>query len=308
MFWRQGWENAPELVKHCLRSWKHHNPGWTIHALDGENLSAFVDLGDLAPSPDSGFTVQCLSDFIRFSLLKAHGGVWVDASCLCLRPLDEWLFDHLGSGFFSFERNGRPVLWFMAANRSCPVMDIWLRKARAYWLGCPSRLRTPSAHSGRILRSLWRARRLALGVQPPYRIVDYPLRILGRFINRHPAIYFSWLFRDVLKIVPYLWPYFLFEDICRGQKKKYAHLWRIWDETPKVSGCSFLDLGGLDELFKPAQRHQRKIDEELMPMIKLKWSLDLSKAVPGTFLDYLLMTIPADGESACPSARIDSSS
>ena len=29
MLWLQGRENAPE-VQRCLRSWEHHNQGWTI--------------------------------------------------------------------------------------------------------------------------------------------------------------------------------------------------------------------------------------------------------------------------------------
>ena len=301
IFWEQGWENAPELVKHCLRSWEYCNPGWTIHALDRENYSAFADLRDLAPAPNDDFTVQCLSDVLRLSLLAAHGGIWVDATCLCLRPLDEWLFDHLDSGFFSFERNGYPVLWFIATVSGSRLMNVLLRETHAYWRGCPPRLRAKAAHRGDILQLLRSARRLALGRQSPKRAVDYPLRILGKFINRHAAIYFSWLFRDVLKIVPYLWPYFLFVHIY--QKKKYAHLRQIWDETPKVGDPSYLELGGLDELFKPARCHWHKVDEERMPMIKLTRDLDLAKAVPGTFLDYLLTTIPADGESACPSAR-----
>ena len=40
LFWLQGWENTPELVKRCLRSWEHHNPGWTIRTLDAETLPA----------------------------------------------------------------------------------------------------------------------------------------------------------------------------------------------------------------------------------------------------------------------------
>jgi mannosyltransferase OCH1-like enzyme len=38
----------------------------------------------------------------RLCLLRTHGGVWVDATVFCRRPLDEWLPEHAASGFFAF--------------------------------------------------------------------------------------------------------------------------------------------------------------------------------------------------------------
>ncbi len=102
IFWYQGWENAPELVKRCLRSWQYHNPGWTIRALDRESLSAYVDLGELS-LPMDNCNLAWLSDLVRINLLRTHGSVWGDATTFCRSPLDEWLYDHLDSGFFSFQ-------------------------------------------------------------------------------------------------------------------------------------------------------------------------------------------------------------
>jgi len=30
LFWDSGFQNAPELVQHCLKSWQNKNPGWNI--------------------------------------------------------------------------------------------------------------------------------------------------------------------------------------------------------------------------------------------------------------------------------------
>ena len=79
MFWRQGWDVAPELVRRCLRSWEYHNPGWTIRALDAETLPAYVDLSDFSAASERDFTVQTLSDLLRLGLMSTHGGVWADA-------------------------------------------------------------------------------------------------------------------------------------------------------------------------------------------------------------------------------------
>ncbi len=105
MLWYQGWENAPELVKRCLCSWQHHNRGWTIRALDRETLSRWVDLSELS-LPVENCNLAWLSNLVRINLLRTHGGVWADATAFCRRPLDEWLYDYLGSGFFAFERRG----------------------------------------------------------------------------------------------------------------------------------------------------------------------------------------------------------
>ncbi len=80
MLWHQGWENAPELVKRCLRSWQYHNPGWTIRALDAETLPSWIDLSGFSAAPDRDFTLQSLSNIVRLGLLNEHGGVWADAT------------------------------------------------------------------------------------------------------------------------------------------------------------------------------------------------------------------------------------
>ncbi len=52
ILWLQGRENAPELVKRCLRSWEYHNPGWTIRVLDAETLPAYIDLSGFSATPE----------------------------------------------------------------------------------------------------------------------------------------------------------------------------------------------------------------------------------------------------------------
>ncbi len=289
MFWRQGWDAAPELVRRCLRSWEYHNPGWTIRALDAETLPAYVDLSDFSAAPERDFTVQTLSDLLRLSLMSTHGGVWADATCFCRRPLDEWLFGHLDSGFFSFERDGRPINWFMAAVPGNRAVHTWLREARAYWSDCPpglyASLRTPR----RIDRLVERAHELAKGRVRPAYAVDQALRVAGRWIRRHPEIYFSPLFRNILQHAPYYWFHILFGH-CYA---KHPDMRRIWDDTPKVRAAGLIELGGFEGLCAPLSGSTRRaIDEGLTPAYKLNWRLDLAEAGPGSFLDHLFSTIP----------------
>jgi len=39
---------------------------------------------------------------VRILLLHEFGGIWVDATLLCNRPLDEWLPSTMTEGFFAF--------------------------------------------------------------------------------------------------------------------------------------------------------------------------------------------------------------
>lgn len=95
--------------------------------------------------------IQHKSDMIRSLLLMKFGGIWVDASVLCVKPLSEW-FDYTkpfvtfvrhdnGTREAKFLLNGKPIIdpwitnWFMAAGGKgkTKVMEKIARKFAAYW-------------------------------------------------------------------------------------------------------------------------------------------------------------------------------
>src|ERR1700748_2440425 len=94
--WLQGLDNAPLVVQKCYESWLKHNPYWTITFLDETNIRDFVSL------PDVQITRQSLSDVLRINLLAKYGGIWVDATCYCVKPLDLWIDQYTTQGFFAF--------------------------------------------------------------------------------------------------------------------------------------------------------------------------------------------------------------
>lgn len=290
MLWLQGWENAPELVKRCLCSWQYHNPGWTIRLLDADTLPEWVDLSDFSAAPNEDFLVQSFSNIVRCSLVKTYGGVWVDATCFCLRPLDGWLFNHLRSGFFSFERNGKPCAWFLAAAPGNRAMAAWWDETRAYWIDSPPGLRASLTSPRLVDRAMQRMRLLAWDRLRPKRAVDWPLRTLGKLLAGHPGIHFSPLFRNVLKNAPYYWFHDLFSIYCM----KHPEVRRIWDDTPKIRAAGLIELGEFPGLYAPLSDHARRaIDERHTPVYKLNWRLDWEKVGPGCFLDYLFSTLSA---------------
>ena len=132
MYWHDGEGAAPELVQHCISTWRRHNPDWDVRVLDSSNASDYVDI-DYVPA---GTRLQLVADALRLELLDRYGGVWADVTCLCTGPLADWLMNRLGEGFFAFERPGpdRPLSnWFLASQPGSPLVASWVETSRLYW-------------------------------------------------------------------------------------------------------------------------------------------------------------------------------
>jgi mannosyltransferase OCH1-like enzyme len=136
LYWHQGWDNAPSIVKRCLRSWEEKNRTWMIHKLDASTVRDFVHLPDiLLNEPDLPLCV--LADLIRINLLCDYGGVWADATVYCQRPLDDWISRAANTGFFAFERPvpTRPLSnWFIASAARHGIIEEWRKRANSLWL------------------------------------------------------------------------------------------------------------------------------------------------------------------------------
>lgn len=137
MLWLQGWEQAPEIVWACRRTWENNNPGWTVHALSGADLPHYPPLQTLGPLlTGKRLEPEALSDVIRIALLERFGGVWIDSTVYCLRPLDAWLPQKLSTGFFAFTKpvpERPPSSWFLAATLGHHIVREWYRRVLAYW-------------------------------------------------------------------------------------------------------------------------------------------------------------------------------
>ena len=132
MYWHQGWNNAPDIVKRCAATWQQHNPAWAINLLDAATVAEKVKLPSAAKTLH--LPLPALSDVIRICLLKEYGGVWVDATLWCVRPLDDWLEAVcVPSGFFAYDKPGpdRPISsWFLAAKKECRIVALWYSAVR----------------------------------------------------------------------------------------------------------------------------------------------------------------------------------
>jgi hypothetical protein len=134
MYWAQGWDAAPEIVKLCRQTWLRRHPDWRIESLDAASIKRYVDLGGALDGKTIG--VAHLADILRLHLLARYGGVWVDATTACARQLDEWLPPLMQSGFFAFSRPrpDRPLAnWFLASQPDGEIVSRWLALVERYW-------------------------------------------------------------------------------------------------------------------------------------------------------------------------------
>lgn len=90
--WWQGLEQAPEIVKVCLKSQQENmvSKGFQYTVITKDNWKQFIDLPKhIIDKVDSEkITLTHFSDIIRAELLKRYGGIWIDATVFCNKKLD----------------------------------------------------------------------------------------------------------------------------------------------------------------------------------------------------------------------------
>lgn len=134
--WFQGRENAPPLVKKCLMSWERLNPDWQLRCLDATNIEQYISVRQYLDLNAQSLTAASLSDVVRILLLNEFGGVWVDATVFCNRPLNEWLPEAAREGFFAFTALSPARVissWFLCAAPGHDLASTWCRKTVEYW-------------------------------------------------------------------------------------------------------------------------------------------------------------------------------
>ena len=138
LLWLQGWRQSPWIAQEVHASWSTLNPEWEVVALDLDSLPLYVDaraahlivrLSETYPA--------AASDVVRLSVLSRHGGVWADATMLCMRPLRDWVWDALApTGFWAYHgRTDMPASWFLMSTHQSPLIRKWYEDCLDYWAG-----------------------------------------------------------------------------------------------------------------------------------------------------------------------------
>ena len=261
ILWFQGIDKAPYVVQRCFESWVKRNPGWQVISLDQRLLANVVSM-DYTTEEVSGLSMQQAADMLRLDLLANHGGVWVDATCFCVQPLDEWLFSKMESGFFAFDRPGKDRImssWFLAAEPGNHLVSKMFTFMRSYWISSPVR------HDNR----------------------DQVVRIFTRLLQLSPQTrgwWFSRLLRERMGATPYFALHYGFEKLIREDPE----CGQIWSRTPKVSADGPHRLFAAGLLSQATDSVRAEIDRREVPVYKTTWKLKDSAVPSGSLLAYLL--------------------
>ena len=133
--WLQGLSSAADIIKMCLHSSRRENPDWNVVVLDETNLDQYTDI-PLDAEIKSRLSANWYANLIRLNLLNKNGGVWVDATCYCIQPLDLWLTPNLHAHLFMFQNRGDDRAfgsWFIASHRDNYLLQATYKALIQYW-------------------------------------------------------------------------------------------------------------------------------------------------------------------------------
>lgn len=141
LLWLQGWDKATWLNNQVAESWKINNPEWKIHLMDLANLKDYVTDIDYIYDTTKNITPQAKSDIIRLSLLKKYGGVWADATLLCMQPLEHWVHEAVEpaslwmyhSSLKGIKKKIIPACWFIVSKKEEYIITKWKEDCDKYW-------------------------------------------------------------------------------------------------------------------------------------------------------------------------------
>lgn len=91
VLWWQGADQMPEIIRLCTESKKKNCGKHPVIILTQENYQDYIQLPEyvLDKFAAGKISVTHLSDMLRVSILARHGGIWLDASILCVQGLPE---------------------------------------------------------------------------------------------------------------------------------------------------------------------------------------------------------------------------
>ena len=263
IFWNTGFDKAHPVVKNCVQSWEIKNPNWKVVLLTQDNLSDYINKPDVPVDIFDKLPIQKQANLIRLKLLVEHGGVWADATCYCMKPLDEWLRPHAPTGVFMFSNPGRDRIisnWFIASSKRNYLINELYKSRCDYWT------KYTFNRTGFMMKKVM-----------PH---------LDRVINRNhkcPMLWFSSLFTKVLKISPYLIFHYDFYRLINRDKQCEE----IWAGVKKISADEPHKVQRLGMLNEITEKTKQYIQDTDVPVFKLNYKFKPEKLTKNTLLHFL---------------------
>jgi len=250
-YWHQGFYNAPPIIKKCLLSWQLHHRNYEVNFLDKNSVTEYIKIPSFFNLDRKDMTIQEYSNFIRLSLLRTYGGIWVDSTIYCYASLDTWLNKFLKEGIFMFRNSfqGRlTVNWFIASVPNHYIITTWLYSHEKYFRN--NYLSNTHNKFGKRAKSFF-----------------------GHFFNKDikgTKFWLTFFCTKILKVYPYFIAHYIFNQ-CYIRDKLFRDQ---WDHTIKLSSGNhdllFIVLGGLS-----FENYSKLYNADKVFMIKLSHRINL---------------------------------
>lgn len=108
IFWYQGIENAPILVKKCIESILNNSSGFEVNIITKDNMNDYIKIDKriMKKLNNNMISLTFFSDILRFNLLNKYGGIWVDATIFITNNVfDEFSKKSVNSIKLSYKEN-----------------------------------------------------------------------------------------------------------------------------------------------------------------------------------------------------------
>ncbi len=125
VFWHEGEAKLPVFIAACLRRMRKMCPSFTIVVLDNDSLGPL-------PKGYHSLRVAHKSDWAKVCKIAETGGIWIDISCVLLKPVESWVdmqSDALQGFCFPSDRDIMEN-WAFAAPRACKLVLLWREEFR----------------------------------------------------------------------------------------------------------------------------------------------------------------------------------
>lgn len=94
VFWWQGYEAAPVLVKKCIESVRKNAGTHAVILLTKDNWQTYADIPEyiIKKVSEGNISLTHFSDILRMALLADHGGLWLDATIFVSQSIPDYCF------------------------------------------------------------------------------------------------------------------------------------------------------------------------------------------------------------------------
>lgn len=95
IFWKQGINSAPQVVRELVANTKRHANGHPVILLDWHNYADYCSIpeGIVRRVEAGSLPIQQFSDILRTRLLMENGGMWVDSTILLTKAIPDYVFE-----------------------------------------------------------------------------------------------------------------------------------------------------------------------------------------------------------------------